>query len=112
MTPVAYIYTCLNLGQLALRWEHQPAPVGQGWVDVKREGLVRMSEVEVQLAAMTERMQLVMDAKNHWADRARAAETGVTEGKTLLVKCVQRFRNEMYGDPIIDRIGRFIDTTA
>ena len=112
MKPLATVYTCRNPGQTALLWAWQPAPFGHGWIDVKAEPLVRLSEVEVQLGALNERLQLLMNAKNHWADRARAAEAGVTEGKALLVKCTQRFQKEMYGDPISDRIGRFIDTTA
>jgi hypothetical protein len=112
MRPTAYIYTCRNPGQTSLLWAHQPPPFGHGWIDVKRVGLMREDEVEVQLAALNERLRLLMDAKNHWADRARAAELSVVEGRALLVKCLQRFQKEMYDDPITDRIGRFIDTTA
>lgn len=112
MRVSAYIYTCRNPGQVALLWPHQPPPFGHGWIDVKRVGLVREDEVEAQITSLNERLRLVMDAKNHWADRARAAESGLVEGKALLVKCTQRFQKEMYGDPITDRIGRFIDTTV
>lgn len=47
MKPTAYMYTCRNLGQVALMWPGQPAPTGPGWIDVKAEPLVRLSEVEV-----------------------------------------------------------------
>lgn len=46
MKPYAYIYTCRNPGQTALRWAWQPAPFGHGWIDVKAEPLVRLSDVE------------------------------------------------------------------
>ena len=84
LRPIAYIYTCRNPGQTLLLWAHQPPPFGHGWIDVKRVGLVREDEVEVQ----------------------------ITEAKALLTKCMQRYQKEMYNDPILDRIGRFIDTTA
>jgi hypothetical protein len=31
-------------------WNHQPPPFGHGWIDVKRVGLVREDEVEVQFS--------------------------------------------------------------
>lgn len=46
MKPVAIQYTCGNPGQTALLWTWQPAPFGHGWIDVKAEPLVRLSEVE------------------------------------------------------------------
>jgi len=46
MKPLAYVYTCRNPGQVALLWAHQPAPFGHGWIDVKQEPLVRLSDVE------------------------------------------------------------------
>lgn len=46
MKPLAYVYSCRNPGQVALLWAHQPAPFGHGWIDVKAEPLVRLSEVE------------------------------------------------------------------
>lgn len=84
MKPVAILYSCRNPGQTALLWAWQPPPFGHGWIDVKQEPLVRLSEVEIQL----------------------------TEAKALLTKCMQRFQKEMYGDPVTDRIGRFLDVTA
>lgn len=80
MKTVAIQYTCRNPGQTALLWAWQPAPFGHGWIDVKAEPLVRLSDVEAT----------------------------ITEARTLLTKCMQRFQKEMYGDPIVDRIGRFI----
>jgi hypothetical protein len=50
MKPLAYVYTCRNPGQVALLWAHQPAPFGHGWIDVKQEPLVRLSDVEALLA--------------------------------------------------------------
>ena len=47
MRPVAYIYTCINQGQMALLWPHQPAPVGHGWIEVKAWPLYRGDEIEV-----------------------------------------------------------------
>lgn len=44
--PVAIIYTCRNPGQVALLWTYQPPPFGHGWIDVKQEPLVRLSDVE------------------------------------------------------------------
>lgn len=41
MTPIAYMYTCRNMGQVALLWPSQRPPTGPGWVDIKRVGLVR-----------------------------------------------------------------------
>lgn len=46
MKPVAIQYTCRNPGQTALLWAWQPPPFGHGWIDVKAEPLVRLSDVE------------------------------------------------------------------
>jgi hypothetical protein len=46
LKPVAIQYTCRNPGQTALLWAWQPPPFGHGWIDVKAEPLVRLSEVE------------------------------------------------------------------
>lgn len=46
MKPVAIQYICRNPGQTALLWAWQPAPFGHGWIDVKQEPLVRLSDVE------------------------------------------------------------------
>lgn len=54
MKPLAYVYTCRNPGQVALLWAHQPAPFGHGWIDVKQEPLVRLSDVETLRAALQE----------------------------------------------------------
>lgn len=40
----AISYSCRNLGQVALLWPGQPAPTGPGWIDVKAEPLVRLSD--------------------------------------------------------------------
>lgn len=45
MTPIAYMYTCRNLGQVALKWPGQPAPTGPGWIEVKQTGLYSADEV-------------------------------------------------------------------
>lgn len=82
LRPLATVYTCRNPGQTALLWAWQPAPFGHGWIEVKAEPLVRLSDVGVQLA----------------------------EARALLTKCTQRFQKEMYGDPIVDRIGRFLNS--
>jgi hypothetical protein len=44
MKPIAIIYTCRNPGQVALMWAWQPPPFGHGWIDVKQEPLVRLSD--------------------------------------------------------------------
>lgn len=46
LKPIATLWSCRNPGQVALLWAHQPAPFGHGWIDVKQEPLVRLSEVE------------------------------------------------------------------
>lgn len=46
MTPTAYMYTCRNLGQVALLWRGQPAPTGPGWIDVKQTALYTADQVE------------------------------------------------------------------
>lgn len=46
MKPTAYMYTCRNLGQVALKWPTQSAPTGPGWIDVKQTALVSVDEVE------------------------------------------------------------------
>lgn len=51
MKPLATIYTCRNPGQTALLWAWQPAPFGHGWIDVKAEPLVRLSDVEALVKA-------------------------------------------------------------
>lgn len=40
------MYTCRNLGQVALKWPGQPAPTGPGWIEVKREPLIRLCDIE------------------------------------------------------------------
>jgi hypothetical protein len=45
MKPIAIIYTCRNPGQVALLWAWQPPPFGHGWIDIKAEPLVRLSDV-------------------------------------------------------------------
>lgn len=44
LKPLATVYTCRNPGQTALLWAWQPAPFGHGWIDVKQEPLVRLSD--------------------------------------------------------------------
>lgn len=52
MKTAAYVYSCRNPGQVALRWEWQDEPFGPGWIDVKRDPLVRLSEVEAQYISL------------------------------------------------------------
>jgi hypothetical protein len=65
---VAIQYTCSNPGQTALLWAWQPAPFGHGWIDVKQEPLVRLSEVEA-LALQTFDLQREINQLNQQIQR-------------------------------------------
>lgn len=52
LRPCAIQYTCRNPGQTALLWAWQPTPFGHGWIDVKAEPLVRLSEVEAEYVSL------------------------------------------------------------
>jgi hypothetical protein len=108
MKPIAYIYTCRNPGKAALLWAHQPPPFGHGWIDVKRVGLVREDEV----SEVIRNGEKCVESFNIISTDYARTKAEVQEARILLTKCMQRFQKEMYGDPIADRIGRFIDTTA
>lgn len=65
MTPTAYMYTCRNLGQVALKWLGQPAPTGPGWTEVKQTGLYSADQVEALVrAAYLKGFNLTMDGYN------------------------------------------------
>lgn len=51
MKPTAYMYTCRNLGQVALLWPSQPAPTGIGWIEVKQMALYSADQVEALVTA-------------------------------------------------------------
>jgi hypothetical protein len=52
MKPTAYMYTCRNLGQVALKWPGQPAPTGPGWIEVKQTALVSIDQVDALRVAL------------------------------------------------------------
>jgi len=71
MKPLAYVYTCRNPGQVALLWAHQPVPFGHGWIDVKAEPLVRLSDTftPVELNNFRQWFNAISDTNPNFIDQ-------------------------------------------